>query len=106
PLLTPPALWHTIFRSRFAGATARKQSAYDLMSTVISWRDYAVSVVILTGRRRQVWDGRGDCGDRRDQSCRNAIIGLTLVARRAGIQHASMATNASSSAIEPNVNGS
>src|SRR5262245_10509591 len=42
----------------------------------------------------------------RAHSCRNAIIGFTLVARRAGIQHASNATSASSSAIEPNVNGS
>jgi hypothetical protein len=33
-------------------------------------------------------------------------IGLTMVARRAGIQHASIATSASSSAVEPNANGS
>src|SRR5215475_3619351 len=42
----------------------------------------------------------------RAHSCRNATIGFTLVARRAGIQHASNATNASSSAIVENVNGS
>ena len=39
-------------------------------------------------------------------SCRNATIGLTLLARRAGIQHASKATSISDKAITAKVSGS
>src|SRR5262245_64897626 len=42
----------------------------------------------------------------RAYSCLRATIGSTFVARRAGIQQASRATNASNNAIATNVNGS
>src|SRR5262249_16137290 len=45
-------------------------------------------------------------GTGHSHSNRSAVIGSTFVARRAGIQHASRATNVSSNAIVVNVSGS